>query len=228
MLVTGTDTAVGKTYVCEWLIRTLRAQGAAVGAYKPCCSGAVVNEVGQSRWEDIDRLCAALDRPDWSERVCQHRFSAPLAPPLAAAQEGRTIEPLALTRGLKAWRGEVELLVVEGAGGWLCPMTVTLTLADLAQQWCLPVLVVARVGLGTINHTLLTIESIRRRGLNVVGVILSEASPCTDDPSVLTNAIEIEARSGVPVWGTLGYRQSELQRDGRSVRINWSLLMQPI
>jgi dethiobiotin synthetase len=108
----------------------------------------------------------------------------------------------------------------------LCPVAEEATLADVATAWNVPVLIVARRGLGTINHTLLTIESIRARQLPIAGVILNEAIPVGDDASVADNAAEIERRSGVPVLGEIPHGSaSELLRAGRPVRIRWRELL---
>lgn len=229
LFVAGTDTGVGKTHVASWIIRSLRSQELRVGAYKPVCSGAIQDAEGRPHWEDAESLHAALDESESIERVAPQRFLAPLAPPIAAAEEGCEICLATLDRALDWWVERTEFLVVEGAGGWLCPLTETTSLADWVTRWDLPVLIVARPGLGTINHTLLTIESIRSRCLTVAGVVLNPALGAEDCEISERNALEIEARSGVPVFGTLPYAEPpELRRAARTIKIAWRMLMRPI
>ena len=119
----------------------------------------------------------------------------------------------------------VDVLLIEGAGGWLSPVTESAAVADLAREWNVPILIVARAGLGTINHTLLTIESIRARGLKVAGVVLNESVLAGDDVSSRTNRSEIQKRTTVPVFGIVPYGNDlELLRDGDRVTIRWDEL----
>ena len=159
--------------------------------------------------------------------ICPQRFLAPLAPPISARLEGKVVDFQQLIDGADRF-GDIDGLLIEGAGGWLSPVTETQTVADLALALKAPVLIVARPGLGTINHTLLTIESIRARRLAVAGIVLNESCARDDDDSALTNPDEIEARSGVPVFGAIRYGSSaELQRNGKLVTINWQRLNDP-
>ena len=210
MFVTGTDTNVGKTYVTAHIARHFRAAGRRVGAYKPVCSGAIATAESDSstpgwQWDDVNQLQAAIGGDVDHSRISPQRFLAPLAPPQAAHLEGKYVDSQLLRSGVEWWLPRVELLLVEGVGGLLCPLTHTETVADLATdffrryEW--PLLVVARATLGTINHTLLTLEVAAARGLPVAGVLLNEAVPAGHDASIATNAAEIEQRSGVPVWG---------------------------
>ncbi len=223
LFVTGTDTGVGKTFVTCLIAAELQAEGRAVGVYKPACSGAVATHGGPV-WEDVEALSAATGGRFDRDRIAPQRFLAPLAPPVAARAEGTAVDADALRSGAAWWRDHagVELLLVEGAGGLLCPLTETETFADLAVDLALPTLVVARTGLGTINHTLLTVEVARGRGLNVAGVVLCEAVPTGDDASARTNAAEIERRSAAAVLGVVPHgRPARLLRDGRPARIDW-------
>ncbi|WP_152053419.1 dethiobiotin synthase [Tautonia marina] len=196
LLVTGTDTAVGKTRVSSAIVATLVAQGERVGVLKPLASGADRVE-GHLRWDDTERLIAALGRDVPRDRVTPITFEAPLAPPVAARLAG---QPLAFDRVLEATReaiawwagpGGAELMIVEGVGGLLCPIAEGATLADLAVRLDYPLLIVARRGLGTLNHTLLTVEAARSRGLRVAGVILNGSEPTGDPVAEATNPIEL-------------------------------------
>lgn len=225
LFITGTDTGVGKTHVAVLLLRELREAGHRPGAYKPVCSGAEFSVDGAPRWDDLERLASALARPCRREQIGPQRFLAPLAPPLAARQESRCVDWNQLDNGYTAWESDCDSLIVEGAGGWLCPLTEHHTFADWVVHKQLPILIVARRGLGTINHTLLTIAAIRQSRLPIVGVILNQSSVADDDVSVSDNAREIEARSGIPVLGEVLWQASELRHGSRVVRINWHLLM---
>jgi dethiobiotin synthetase len=226
LFVTGTDTNVGKTHVASLILRSLRTLGIRVGAYKPVCSGAILTSPSGPRWEDIDRLRDAVgcDFPD--EAICPQRFLAPLAPPLAARAEGRTIDAARLVSGLQWWQGRADVVVVEGAGGLLAPVTETETVADLARSIGFPLIVVARCGLGTINHSLLTLEAARLRQLAVAGVVLNQCRPDDDRSLAEDNATEIESRGGVPVLGIIDWGSVDgLQRHGHPVTIPWRELI---
>lgn len=218
--ITGTDTGVGKTVVTTSLLRALIAEGVNVAPYKPACSGAEYSpvELAQAdgsqprgaiagaipgscpQWEDVERLFSAtLER--WPrERICPQQFLAPLSPPAAAMREGRIVDEALLVEGYSWLAGQAEMVLVEGAGGFYSPISRNWLNADLASRIALPVIVVSPDRLGTINQTLLTIEAIRRRGLEVAGVILNSLSADVDE-SMSTNSPEIEQRGNVSVWG---------------------------
>ncbi len=208
LLITGTDTGVGKTHVTAGLAAALRQRGLRTGVYKPVCSGAVCLPDGTVVWPDLEQLHAAVDRSCSLEAICSTRLMAPLAPPVAAQQEGIELSLDLMTAGVDRWREHCDLLLVEGVGGWLCPLTPTETIRDFARQLNFPVLVVSAQRLGTINHTLLTVESIRQSGLPVAGVILNSPQP-DRDISAAANALEIERRGKVPVLGILSYAPNE-------------------
>ncbi len=225
LFITGTDTGVGKTQTACLIARQAAAAGLRVGAYKPVCSGAEHGPNGQFVWEDVQRLAAAINVPATHDEICPQRFLAPLAPPIAARREGRTVDAGRLRSGLDAWRDRVDLLLIEGAGGFLCPVTDSMSIADLAQEFGFPLILAARPGLGTINHTLLTIEAARRRNLRVMGVILCETANDQEDASIEGNPAEIESRGGVPVFGTIPLGNlAELLHRGKPVSVNWELL----
>ena len=179
--VTATDTAVGKTVVTAGLATALRARGHDVAVFKPVQSGALADDPAGD---------AALLGAE-----CVYAFSAPLAPLVAARAEGVTIALEPIVKRADELAREHELLLVEGAGGLLVPLAEGLDLAGLAVALGLPLVVVARAGLGTVNHTLLTIEAARSRGLGLAGVVLNDRS----DQSTADNAALIEAGSGVRV-----------------------------
>jgi len=173
LFITGTDTNVGKTVVATAIVRQLREAGVRVGAYKPAASGAVERLDGNLVWDDVEQLSQALGDEYPAERICPQRFAAPLAPPLAAGAEGRSVDRRLLREGARWWQAQVDFVVVEGAGGLLSPLSHEDSVADLARDLALPLVVVARAGLGTINHTLLTLESARAADLEVAAVVLN-------------------------------------------------------
>lgn len=222
LFVTGTDTEVGKTYVTALIAHSLRKEGVRVGAYKPVCSGGETGLDGRLVWPDIETLAEAIDGRDATERICPQRFVAPLAPPVAARLEDRSIDADLLRRGRDWWNDRADFLLVEGVGGLLCPLTEEETVADLAADLGYPLIVVARLGLGTINHTLLTVEVAQSRGLKVAGIVLNEIVPNPEDRATQTNPREIARRCSVPVLGVLLNGGADgLLQNGRPITIDW-------
>jgi dethiobiotin synthetase len=171
VFVTGTDTGVGKTLVACALARALRARGLDVGVMKPAETG-----VGPAGPLDARALRAAAGVADELALVCPVQLALPAAPSVAAAHEGRPMELAAISRAFATLAARHDAMVVEGAGGLLVPLAEGVTMADLAARLGLPVLVVARAALGTINHTQLTLEALRHRGLPLAGVVVSHAA----------------------------------------------------
>jgi len=169
--VTGTDTGVGKTVVACALVRGLRARGVDVGAMKPIETG--VQDEGP---RDALALREAAGGGDALDAVCPQRFALPAAPTVAAAAEGRRVELDAVRRAFAALAARHDCLVVEGAGGLLVPAAEGVSMADLAGELGLPLVVVARASLGTINHTRLTLEAAAARRLALAGVVISHGS----------------------------------------------------
>ena len=223
LLITGTDTNVGKTQVACAIIGDLRAAGYRVGAYKPACSGAIVDAAGFASWGDVEALRMAVGGGCSADEVCPQRFVVPLAPPMAARLEHRIVDAALIDLGLEAWRSKCDVAVIEGVGGLLCPLTDAESVADWAGHTGLPLVIVARTTLGTINHTLLTVEVAQRRGLKIAGIVLNEPIPVpAEDLSAATNANEIAARTDIPVLavrkhGATGW----LSRFGESVQLDW-------
>ena len=200
LFIVGTDTGVGKTYLTALIATELRSRGIRVGAYKPACSGAETDTAGHAVWQDVEILRQAIGREIPAERICPQRFAAALAPPVAARMEGRTVDARLMREGASSWYGRVDLLLIEGVGGLLCPLTEEETVADVARDFGFPLIVVARNGLGTINHTLLTVEVARNRGLRVAAVVLNDVVDQEGDESCHTNAAQIADRVNTPVF----------------------------
>ena len=196
LFVTGTDTGVGKTFVACALAVALRARGRRVAVMKPVETGV------EGEPEDARRLRAAAADPAPLETICPVRLRAPLAPAVAAAREGVTIDVDALVRLVARRRTEADVLLVEGAGGLLVPIAGRTTYLDLAERCGLPVLIVGANRLGTINHCALTAHVARSAGVEVRGFVLSQPTPETD-ASRETNAGAIETLTGLACHGVL-------------------------
>lgn len=208
LFITGTDTGVGKTYVAACIARTLAGDGLRVGVYKPVASGCrrVADELVS---DDAVELWEAAGRLGELSEVCPQRFAAPLAPPLAARAEGRQIDAALLRQGLQYWLDRADLVLVEGAGGLMSPLTDTEFAADLAFDFGFPLVVVAANALGVINQTLQTLITAAtfREGLEVAGVVLNHPRPPSpDDLSLATNRAELERRSVPPILAELAWQ----------------------
>jgi len=174
VFVTGTDTNVGETYVACARARRGRARGHKVFAFKPIETGCTPTDGG---YLGADQELLATAAGDWQTGSLRglYRFPLPAAPLVAAQQVGSAIDLDLVEQTVRdgAARNGASWTLVEGAGGWRVPITADADMAALARRLQLPVLVVARAGLGTINHSLLTLEAVEREDLPVAGLILS-------------------------------------------------------
>ena len=213
VFVTGTDTGVGKSVVAASACAALAARGERVAAFKPVVTG-LDDEPGEFG-HDHELLASAANAGQAPEDVALYRFGPPLSPHLAAELAGTRIEPTQLVAGARAH----ELLVCEGVGGLLVPVTIGYLVRDLAIDLELPVVVAARTGLGTINHTLLTIEAARTAGLHVAGVVMT---PWPGEPAEIerSNRETIERLSGVPVSGLPSTDRERLAEAGASLPLD--------
>lgn len=205
LFVTGTDTGVGKTRVAEAIVRLLSSgDPGAVGALKPIASSATRDSGGRLISPDTLALQGALGWEAPLERITPFSYPGDVAPGVAMRLEGRVVAGEELLRStaqaLDWWADRARLVVVEGVGGLLCPLSGTFTVADLAVGLDYPVVIVARRGLGTLNHTLLTVEAARRRGLRIAGVVINGAEPTANPAAEGTNADELARHLGeVPI-----------------------------
>lgn len=200
LFITGTDTDVGKTFFTALLIRTLRQAGRDAVGYKPVACGS---------WDDVDAMITAADGVETRATTCAEYFDMPASPLTAAWAAGREVDPARLLAGYRALAARHEIVLVEGAGGWLVPITPGYSIADLAVDLALPVLLVARNRLGAINHTLLTLESIAARGLDPVGIVLNHVEQSAD-PASHTNRATFEMLPTVPVIAEIDPHQASL------------------
>ncbi len=191
--VTGTDTGAGKTVVAAAICAALRERGERVAVVKPVVTGLDEVAPGAADHELLARA-AGVDPAS----VTAATFGPPLSPHLAAALAGSPLDPGALVAHARAAAADADVLVAEGVGGLLVPLTESYLVRDYAIALRLPVVIAARTGLGTINHTLLTLEAARSAGLHVLGVVLT---PWPDEPSAMeeSNRDTIAALGGVEV-----------------------------
>jgi dethiobiotin synthetase len=217
LFVTGTDTGVGKTLVAAALARFLTGRGIRAGVMKPVESGV---DDPDALGADGRLLCWAAGMENRTSLVSPYRFAEPVAPSLAAELQGTTVDPDRLAASARQLAEQSDFLIVEGAGGLLAPLAGHLLMADLACRLGFPLLIVCRAGLGTLNHTLLTLEASRQRKLPVAGLLVNgmPESPGLAErhaPRLLTELCD------VPLWGVLGQvkdgdeRQKVVQLAGR-------------
>lgn len=204
--ITGTDTGVGKTFTTALLIAALRRAGKNAVAMKPLCCGE--RDDARILWEASGRnpqLSLDAINPVW--------LRPPLAPYTASMIEERAIDTARIVEACRTLQTRFDTVLVEGVGGWRVPIRRDYDAADLAADLGFPVLLVVQNRLGAINHTLLTLESIRNRGCTCPGIILNEGGPAHGEPSEFaksTNPAIIEELSGLPILATIAQGQTTL------------------
>lgn len=198
LFVAGTDTAVGKTTVAAALCRLLRTQGRSVGVFKPVETGCE----DLARPVDALALAKAADCRAPLDTICPYRFAEPLAPAVAAERAGHAIDLDLLDACLTELRSGHDNVIIEGAGGLLVPFAGDLLTLDWVAERGLDVLLVGRLGLGTLNHTLLSARSLRDRGVRLLATVLS-ATQADDSVAARTNAAMLERYPEVRLAGVL-------------------------
>lgn len=217
VFVTGTDTGVGKTVVAAAICAALAARGERVGAFKPVVTG--VDDPPDPVWpRDHELLASAAGGLQTPEQVTPLTFGPPLSPHYAAELAGTTIDPEQIRTAARDASRDADALVCEGVGGLLVPIADGYSVRDLAVDLGLPLVIVARTGLGTINHTLLTVEAARVAGLAVAGIVMT---PWAADPEPIeeSNRATVERLSGVAVSGLPPTSPDTLARAGDSLPI---------
>jgi dethiobiotin synthetase len=211
LFVTGTDTSVGKTYVCARLLEFLKSKNIQGGYQKWIATGA---DAGVP--EDVNLCLDATGISSGSERIdylAPYRFRFPASPHLAAEMEGRIVEPGVIIENYQKLADKYRWLIVEGVGGIMVPLRRDLLLVDLLAQLRPSTLVVSRSGLGTLNHTLLTLEALRKRDVPVLGIVFSDPEIQEDERLVQDNMRTIEEVGLVRVFGRLQrHRDIEMSR----------------
>jgi dethiobiotin synthetase len=195
VFVAGTDTGVGKTILAAAICAGLAARGETVAAFKPAVTG--LDEDPPEGWaRDHELLASVASAGQTAEEVAPHRYGPPVSPHYAAEMAGEQIEPNELLAKARGAADHAEALVCEGVGGLLVPLTPGYLIRDLALDLGLPVVIAARPGLGTINHTLLSLEAARTAGLDVRGVVMT---PWEGGGVPESNLRAIELIGNVPV-----------------------------
>jgi dethiobiotin synthetase len=199
--VTGTDTDVGKTVVTAGLVEALNKQGVETVALKPMATGAEKTENGLLA-PDTEYLMrfAKVELP--VEEVTPYCYEPPVSPHIAAADADERIEMEKLVASVRQTAENVPMVVVEGVGGWLVPINESETVADLAVELDLPVIVVVAMRLGCINHAALTMDAIRQRGLVVAGWVANLYHIDTEHVPDVINSI-VRAAGDAPMLGII-------------------------
>lgn len=199
VFVTGTDTDIGKTVVTAGLAAVMQSLGYKAGVYKPFQSGAETKN-GFLVSPDL----AYVKKLDfYVETLCSYLLKAPTAPYIAAELEGVEIDLSIVQREYQSIKQNCEILLVEGAGGLMVPIAKDLLMRDAAKMLNIPLLIVARPDLGTINHTLLTINQAKEAGLNIAGVVINRYPQGTSDIAIKTAPRLIEEYSDASILGII-------------------------
>jgi dethiobiotin synthetase len=232
LFVTGTDTGVGKTAVAAAIVRFLVIHGFKVGALKPVATGAEQLADGSLTATDTVLLSQSLGRDVPPYRITPMALPCPLAPAVAARIEGRPLAHVEIQRAvhdaLSWWSSRADVMIVEGVGGLLCPLAINSTVVDLAGDLDFPLVIVARRGLGTLNHTLLTVAAARSRGLRIAGLVLNASEPETNSLAELSNPGELAARLGlVPILAMIPHQAGIVELSDLVGDVDWYERAQP-
>ncbi|RJQ51192.1 MAG: dethiobiotin synthase [Nitrospiraceae bacterium] len=207
IFMTGTDTGVGKTFLSAGLISALKEKGFSVCPMKPVETGCKILK-GELVPEDALKLVKAAGVSEPLDLVNPYRFKHPLAPSVAAELEGAKTGKRKIIAAYNKLSAGYDIMIVEGAGGIMVPIYNKYLYLDLIRDLALPVVIISRPGLGTINHTLLTIEAARNRGIDITGVIINYTARHGKDISMKTNPRVIEKLTGTPVLGVVPYMKN--------------------
>ncbi len=196
-LITATDTEVGKTFITAGLAFAAQEKGLSVGISKPISCGGI---------EDAKFYRSKLKLKDSIDSINPIKFRQPLSPYAAMKTEKIKIDIRKIKDGVKKLIRSRDLVFVEGLGGALAPVKRNYFVADLANELKLPCIIIARAGLGTINHTLMTVDELKKRKIRISGIIMNGFDG--KEPSQISNAKVIEELSGVKVVGKIKARSS--------------------
>ena len=198
LFITGTDTDVGKTIVAGAIADWFRRRGARVGALKPVASGCVQRREGLVS-EDAEFLAHCGDVAYALDVICPNRYAEPLSPNVAAERAAVPVDWDAVQRSIDLMTRDCDVLIVEGAGGIMVPVDGQHFMLDLARWLNAPAVVVARPGLGTINHSVLTVIALRSAGVPVAGVVINRYPVDRAGTAEETNLRQIERWTKAPL-----------------------------
>jgi len=213
IFVTGTDTGVGKTVVSAALAWTLKGSGKRVAAIKPVQTG--TNSGGLM---DIEFVQTVIMTNYPLDEVCPYRFSQPLAPAVASRLAGEKINLKKINSAFHNLSSNHDVVIVEGAGGLLVPITDNYLMSDLACDLGLHLIIVTHPNLGTLNHTLLTTESAKHRGLKILGIVINKF-PLDPGIAERTNPELILKMTGEPIVGILPFDPEVCVEEGKVGRL---------
>jgi len=206
--ITGTDTHVGKTVLTSLLLAHQRAHDVDAMVMKPVQTGCERNDNGNLIPPDplyCLRVAGLSEQNVDMDVICPYRFALPASPHLAAAQENQTISMDVILRAYETLKARHQSVLLEGAGGVFVPLNERETMLDLMRAVGAPVIVAARAGLGTLNHTLLTLAALREAKLDVAGIVLIQSTPepwgCIEQDNLAT----LKRMASAPVWGAIRY-----------------------
>ena len=199
--ITGTDTDIGKTVVTACLTTLFKSQDMDVGVMKPIETG-VDPACSSSANSDAKFLMESSSSTDAEEEVCPYRLKTPASPYQAAQIAGIQIQPSTIIEKFKVLRSRHRMMMVEGIGGILVPITYKCSVADLALEIGLPLIIVSRLRVGTLNHTLLTINAAQQYGLKIKGIILNQHEAGGLNDIEIKQGELIEEFSNIPILGT--------------------------
>lgn len=201
IFITATDTGVGKTVVAAGLALALKDRGIRVGVMKPVATGCYGND-GHLISQDAVYLLEAAenDNPVWAS---PSRYRNPLAPSVAAMIEKREVDLKQIRRAYQELQKEYDFIIVEGVGGLMVPLTKDYFVSHLIREFKLPVVIVSRATLGTINHTLLTVDAAAVRGFDIRGIIFNRIPKANFSLAEITNPKVIHELTSIPILGSI-------------------------
>ncbi len=196
IFVTGTDTEIGKTVIAGGLAAKLKQTGANVGVMKPISTGDMT---------DAEYLKHAAQVDDPLDMINPVSLCHPLAPSVSANIEGKLVDMSQISKAYSILKQKYDYLIVEGVGGIAVPINDDKLVVDLIKYLGLPIIIVANAGLGTINHTMLTVEYARQHQITILGIVLNLFQSEKASLAELTNPIEIERVTQIPVLGVVPF-----------------------
>ena len=200
LFVTGTDTGVGKTFITAGIAAELASEGAKVGVYKPVETGAPKNADKKFFSNDLEFIKKIAPQV---QTKSSYLLEIPAAPMVSADVEDVVIEKNIIKKDYEELSKTCDIVIVEGAGGLMVPFAKDFLAADIAKMFNMPVLIVAKPDLGTINHTLLTIEFAKKKGLKIAGVVINNYPENTTDVAIKTAPMIIQKFSDIPYLATV-------------------------
>ncbi len=212
IFITGTDTGVGKTVVATGIAKALTKKGLDVGVMKPFATGGV-EQNGTLISEDAVALRNSVLNPDPLDLINPICYHTPLAPKVAARVEGKEQRLNLVDRAWDQLKERHSTMIVEGIGGLLVPLRKKFFVVDLAKKLELPLVIVTRPSLGTLNHTLMTIHVARQYALPIAGVVINHHEKCEDEQTIETNREELSRLPGIPFLGEVPFQEEEKQEN---------------